>query len=136
MACKSCLSKLSYEDLKCFEWENIKKMIFHHPRLLKTLLVIFTGENKVDNEHHYLFLELGLIYGILIKRRSHILSQVQRVIAVAIAQETFTKRYIDHYLIKLFHVCCLPFCTILWKFLELITNLFCVWISTLFKEFS
>ena len=76
MTCKSrsFFSKLSYENLKCIEWQNIiSKMIFHQPRLLKILPVISITEKKVDNEHHYLSLamKLGLIHDILKKKKSY-----------------------------------------------------------------
>jgi hypothetical protein len=91
MACKknSCLGQLSYDDLRCFERESIiEEMFIHQPRLLQVLITISAGETKVQDECLYKLAakELGLIYGILMKR-CHILSRVQRVIALAIAQE-------------------------------------------------
>lgn len=92
IACKrnSCLGLVTYDHLKCFEWENIIEEIYiYQPRLLQVLITISTGENKLQDECHYKSAakEIGLIYGILMKRRCHTLSQVQRVIALAIAQE-------------------------------------------------
>lgn len=92
IACKknSCLGQVMYDNLRCFEWENIiEEMFIHQPRLLQVLVTVSTGENKLNDECHYKSAakEIGLIYGILMKRRCHTLSQVQRVIALAIAQE-------------------------------------------------
>lgn len=55
---------------------------------------------KVDNEHHYLSLamKLGLIHDIL-KKRSHILSQVQRVIAVG-ERSRKSKMYISNKIVS------------------------------------
>ena len=118
MSCKgrSCLSKLSYEDLKCFEWKTLlRKCSFISPCFWKLFL-----SYPQDNEHHYLSLakKLGLIYGILMKRRSHILSQVQRVIAVAIAQENLYQKVKCSLSNKIVSFLLLAFfCTLLWKLL-------------------
>ena len=90
---RSCLSILSYEDHKCFEWENIMlEMFLHQPSChihrrkqswwLTPLPVLSKGTRP------YLWN--------LMKRWSYVLSQVQRVIAVAIAQENI------HQKVKLF----------------------------------
>lgn len=63
-------------------------MYTNQPRLSEVLEVA-TGKRKRDNNQHYreTTKELGLVYGILMKRRCHVLSGIQRVIAMAMADE-------------------------------------------------
>lgn len=64
-------------------------MFINQSRLLDVLLTAATSKNKHDNEKHYIEAskEIGLIYGVLMKRRNHTLSRVQRVVTMAMAEE-------------------------------------------------
>jgi hypothetical protein len=86
----SYLGHLEYQDLRFFEWNDvIQEMYTHQPRLLEVLLSVTTGKKKCENDQHYResVKELGLVYGVLMKRRCHILSRIQRVTAMVLANE-------------------------------------------------
>jgi hypothetical protein len=48
-----------------------------------------TNKNKQNDEKHYVEAskEIGLIYGVLMKRRCQNLSRIQRVVTMAMAEE-------------------------------------------------
>ena len=84
----SYLSKIDFEGIRNFQWEkNIEEMYVQQRQLLQVLLTVCT--NKSENDQHFMQTgkELGLIYGILMKRRCKKLSRVQRVVSISLADE-------------------------------------------------
>jgi hypothetical protein len=87
---RSYLSQIDYDALQCFEWEGIIEEMFTHQRqLLQVLVTASTCARKTVKDDHYsdIAKEIGLIYGILMKRRCNSLSRVQRVVSITLAEE-------------------------------------------------
>lgn len=77
-------------NLVNFNWLYItNEMLRFQPLLMDVLLSVSTPRRNIDNDDHYKssIPELGLIYGILMKRRYKDLSRIQRFIAIALADE-------------------------------------------------
>lgn len=84
------LNSTSNENLVNFNWLCItNEMLRFQPLLMDVLLSVSTPRRNIDNDDHYKSSnpELGLIYGILMKRRYKDLSRIQRFIAIALADE-------------------------------------------------
>ena len=84
----SYLSEIDFEGMRNFQWEKIiEEMYVQQRQLLQVLLTVCT--NKSEDDQHFMQTgkELGLIYGILMKRRCKKLSRVQRVVSICLADE-------------------------------------------------
>lgn len=84
------LNSTSNENLVNFNWLCItNEMLRFQPLLLDVLLSVSTPSRNIDNDDQYKssIPELGLIYGILMKRRYKDLSRIQHFIAIALADE-------------------------------------------------
>ena len=84
----SYLSEIDFEGMRNFQWEKIiEEMYVQQRQLLQVLLTVCT--NKSEDDQHFMQTgkELGLIYGILMKRRCKKLSRVQRIVSIALADE-------------------------------------------------
>lgn len=84
------LNSTSNENLVNFNWLCItNEMLRFQPLLMDVLLSVSTPRRNIDNDDHYKssIPELGLIYGILMKRRYKDLSRIQRLIAIALTDE-------------------------------------------------
>lgn len=64
-------------------------MLRFQPLLTDVLLAVSTSKKNIQSDNHYSSItkEFGLIYGILMKRRYKDLSRIQRVMAMALADE-------------------------------------------------
>lgn len=97
----SYLSQIDFEAMRTFQWEKIvEEMYVQQRQLLQVLLTVCTSSNKSEDDQHYLHAgkEVGLIYGILMKRRCNKLSRVQRVVSISLADERV------HQKVKAIHV--------------------------------
>ena len=77
----SYLSEIDFEGMRNFQWEKIiEEMYVQQRQLLQVLLTVCTNKSEDDQHFKQTGKELGLIYGILMKRRCKKLSRVQRVV--------------------------------------------------------
>lgn len=86
----SYLSQIDFEAFRSFQLGNIiEEMYVQQRQLLQVLLTVCTSTNKSEDDEHYMHVvkEVGLMYGILMKRRSNALSRVQRVVSISLADE-------------------------------------------------
>lgn len=86
----SYLSQIDFEAFRSFQLGKIiEEMYVQQRQLLQVLLTVCTSTNKSENDEHYMHVvkEVGLMYGILMKRRSNALSRVQRVVSISLADE-------------------------------------------------
>ena len=86
----SYLSNTTYEGLAQFDWFYVvEEMLRYQPLLTDVLLAVSTSRKNIQSNDHYnsISKELGLIYGILMKRCYKDLSRIQRVMAMALADE-------------------------------------------------
>lgn len=86
----SYLSQIDFETFRSFQLGKIiEEMYVQQRQLLQVLLTVCTSTNKSEDEEHYMHVvkEVGLMYGILMKRRSNALSRVQRVVSISLADE-------------------------------------------------
>lgn len=86
----TCLSNTYYEGLAQFDWFCVvEEMLRFQPLLTDVLLAVSTSKKNIQSDNHYSSItkEFGLIYGILMKRRYKDLSRIQRVMAMALADE-------------------------------------------------
>lgn len=103
----SYLSQLDFEALRSFQWEKIiEEMYVQQRQLLQVLLNVCTSTNKSEDDEHYMHVvkEVGLMYGILMKRRCNSLSRVQRVVSISLADERVhqkVKKFTYEYLLLL-----------------------------------
>lgn len=91
------LNSTSNENLVNFNWLCItNEMLRFQPLLMDVLLAVSTPRRNIDIDDHYKssISELGLIYGILMKRRYKDLSRIQRFIAIALADEKVHQKVI------------------------------------------
>ena len=68
----SYLSNTTYEGLAQFDWSYVgEEMLRYQPLLTDVLLAVSTSRKNIQSNDHYnsISKELGLIYGILMKRR-------------------------------------------------------------------
>ncbi|KAL5008521.1 hypothetical protein ScPMuIL_014102 [Solemya velum] len=92
------LRRTDYDSLVNFDWCYIvDEMLLKQPLLTDILLAACTEPKKLGKTVHFdkIMKELGLIYGILMKRRLITLSRVQRVIAMSLANEKVNVKVYD-----------------------------------------
>lgn len=89
---RSYLSQGNFDGLRLFQWVGvIQEMSLYQPRLLDVLTTLGTNCNQLssNDQQHFKALakEVGMIYGILMKRRNHFLSRIQRVVSMTLSDE-------------------------------------------------
>jgi hypothetical protein len=89
---QSYLSHVDFDGLRLFQWVGvIEEMALYQPRLLDVLTTLATNNNQLSsgNQQHFkgLAREVGMVYGILMKRRCHFLSRIQRVVSMTLSDE-------------------------------------------------
>lgn len=103
----SYLSQIDFEASRSFQWEKIiEEMYVQQRQLLQVLLTVCTSTNKSEDDEHYMHVvkEVGLMCGILMKRRCNSLSRVQRVVSISLADERVhqkVKKFTYEYLLLL-----------------------------------
>ena len=87
---RSYLGHVDYDGLRLFQWAGvIEEMVLNQTRLLDVLTAVATNRHEHSDSFFFdISREIGMVYGILMKRRSHFLTRIQRVVSMALSDES------------------------------------------------
>lgn len=106
----SVLSKISYEDLTTFSWQEVLEEFSEKHTSLARILVAACmpgSDNTLDSYSQKAFVEaspmIGMMYSMIMQSRVHYLSRVQRVIAHCLQESTCERKVLNifcHFICK------------------------------------